>query len=88
MAPYVKVTSAGKLTLSKKLREGLGLHRSGYVRIALLGKAVVIRRVLPEDKFVDDLRAKVKRAGLTRARVRELVDEAGRTAWRKHHVRP
>ncbi len=87
VAFYVKVTSAGKLTLPKKVREGLGLRGSGYVRVALLGKAVVIRRVYPEDKFFDDLRAKVKRVGLTRARMRELVDEAGREAWRKHHGR-
>ena len=80
-----KVSSAGQLTLPKRIRKALGLKGSEYVEVALLGKAVVIRRLREEDELLDTLRRKVKKSGLTRARVRELVDEAGRKAWKKRY---
>ena len=53
MESYIsKVTSAGQLTLPKKVRKGLGLKGSEYVEVALLGKAVVIRRLREEDELL------------------------------------
>ena len=80
-----KVTSAGQLTLPKKVRKGLGLKGSEYVEVALLGRAVVIRRLREEDEVLETIRRKVKKSGLTRARMRQLVDEAGRTVWKKRY---
>ena len=80
-----KVSSAGQLTLPKRIRKALGLKGSEYVEVALLGKAVVIRRLREEDELLDTLRRKVKKSGLTRARVRELVDEAGKRALKKRY---
>lgn len=71
-----KVTSAGRFTLPKKIRKVLGLKGSEYVEVALLGKAVVIRRLREEDEMLKVIRRKVRKSGLTRARVQELVDEA------------
>jgi AbrB family looped-hinge helix DNA binding protein len=77
MESYIsKVTSAGQLTLPKKIRKGLGLKGGEYVEVALLGKAVVIRRLQEEDEMLKVIRRKVRKSGLTRARVQELVDEA------------
>ena len=86
MESYIsKVTSAGQLTLPKKIRKGLGLKGSEYVEVALLGKAVVIRRLREEDELLDSIRRKVKKSGLTRTRLKELVDEAGRKAWKRRY---
>ena len=75
MESYIsKVTSAGQLTLPKKVRKGLGLKGSEYVEVALLGKAVVIRRLRKEDELLETIRRKVKKSGLTRARLQDLQE--------------
>src|SRR5205809_397883 len=80
-----KVTSAGQLTLPSKIRKALGLKGSEYVEVALLGQAVVIRRLREEDEVLEMIRRKVKKSGLTRARLQQLVDEARRTTWKKRY---
>jgi AbrB family looped-hinge helix DNA binding protein len=86
MESYIsKVTSAGQLTLPKKIRKSLGLKGSEYVEVALLGKAVVIRRLREEDEMLKVIRRKVRKSGLTRARVQVLVDEARSRAWKRRY---
>lgn len=86
METYIsKVTSAGQLTLPKKIRKELGLKASDYVEVALLGRAVVIRRLREEDELLDTIRRKVKKSGLTRARLQELLDEAREKVWKKRY---
>lgn len=80
-----KVTSAGQLTLPKKIRKALGLQGSDYVEVALVGGAVVIRRLREEDELLEAIRRKVKKSGFTRARLRELVAEAREKAWKKRY---
>jgi len=80
-----KVTSAGQLTLPSKIRKALGLKGSEYVEVALLGQAVVIRRLREEDEVLETIRRKVKKSGLTRARLQQLVDEARHTTWKKRY---
>jgi AbrB family looped-hinge helix DNA binding protein len=86
MESYIsKVTSAGQLTLPKKLRKALGLRESEYVELALLGKAVVIRRLREDDEVLEAIRSKVKKSGLTRTRLKQLVDEARDATWKKRY---
>ncbi len=86
MESYIrKVTSAGQLTLPKKIRKGLGLKGGEYVEVALLGKAVVIRRLREEDEMLRVIRRKVSKSGLTMAHVQKLVDEARRRAWKRRY---
>jgi len=80
-----KVTSAGQLTLPKKVRKGLGLKGSEYVEVALLGKTAVIRRLREEEEVLETIRRKVKRSGLTRARLQELLKEARKRTWKKRY---
>lgn len=80
-----KVTSAGQLTLPKRIRKELGLTGADYVEVALLGRAVVIRRLREDDELLDTIRRKVKKSGLTRARLQELVDEAREKVWKKRY---
>ena len=78
-----KVTSAGQLTLPKKVRQELGLEGVEYVEVAIVGRAAVIRRLRDEDEVLRAIRQKVRKSGLTRARVDELVGDAKRRAWAK-----
>jgi len=80
-----KVTSAGQLTLPKKVRRELGLEGVEYVEVAIVGRAAVIRRLRDEDDVLRAIRQKVRKSGLTRARVDELVGDAKRRAWTKRY---
>ena len=80
-----KVTSAGQLTLPKKIRKALGLEGAEYFEVAILGRAAVIRRLREDDAMLPAIRSKIKKSGVTRARVRELVDDAARKAWKKRY---
>ena len=80
-----KVTSAGQLTLPKKIRKALGLEGRDYVEVALVGRTAVIRRLREEEKFLELVSKKVKKTGLTRARMQELLDEVKKDAWQKRY---
>lgn len=86
MDSYVgKVSSAGQLTLPKKVRRELGLEGVEYVEVSVVGKAVVIRRLREEEAVLEEIRRKVRKSGLTRARVRELVKDARGRTWKKRY---
>ena len=80
-----KVTSAGQLTLPKKLRKALGIDGRDYVEVALVGRTVVIRRLREEEAFLDAISRKIKKTGLTRARMDALLNEVKRDAWKKRY---
>src|SRR5207244_13153057 len=70
-----KVTTAGQLTLPKKIRKALGLGGPDYVEVALVGRTAVIRRLREDDEFLEAISKKVKKTGLTRARMQERSEE-------------
>ncbi len=80
-----KVTTAGQLTLPKKIRKALGLGGQDYVEVALVGRTAVIRRLREDEEFLDAISRKVKKTGMTRARMRELLDEVKKDAWKKRY---
>ncbi len=63
----------------------MGLEGSEYVVVALLGGAAVIRRLREDNAVLEAIRRKVKKSGLTRARLEDLVGEAARKAWKKRY---
>src|SRR5207247_8396536 len=68
-----KVTTAGQLTLPKKIRKALGLGGPDYVEVALLGRTAVIRRRREDDEFLEAISKKVMKTGLTRGRMQDLL---------------
>ena len=80
-----KVTSAGQLTLPKRIRKALGLEESEYVEVALLGGAAVIRRLREDDAVLEAIRRKVKKSGLSRASLEAPLGAAARKAWKKRY---
>ena len=76
MATYVsKVTSAGQVTIPKRVREALDLDEEDFVEFARVGTAVLIRKLRARQDRVAAIRAKVRRSGLTRERVDRIVEE-------------
>jgi len=80
-----KVTDAGQLTLPKKIRKALGLEGRDYVEVALVGRTAVIRRLHEEEELLKAISRKVKKTGLTRGRMKELLDEVKKDAWKKRY---
>lgn len=80
-----KVTSAGQLTLPKKIRKALGLEGRDYVEVSLVGRTAIIRRLREEEEFLESIAKKVKKTGLTRARMQEILKEVKRETWKKRY---
>jgi len=80
-----KVTAAGQLTLPKKIRKALGLKERDYVEVALVGRTAVIRRLREEEEFLDSITRKVKKTGLTRARLEQILHEVKKESWKKRY---
>ena len=86
MESYIsKVTAAGQLTLPKKIRKALGLKERDYVEVALVGRTAVIRRLRGEEDFLDTITRNVKKSGLTRARLKQILDEVKKESWKKRY---
>ncbi len=82
MATYVsKVTSAGQITIPKKIREGLNISDEDLVEFTKVGDAVLMRKMMASKARLDAIRAKIRRTGLTRERVNEIVEEVREEIW-------
>ena len=88
MESYVsKVTAAGQLTLPKKVRRSLGIDGAEYVEVTMVGRAAVIRRLRDEDEFLEAIRRKVRKSGLTRARLEKILEESRERTWKRRYVK-
>jgi len=69
-----KVTSAGQLTIPKKIRVKLGLGASSFVVLDEVGDVVLLRPFEADEESLRILRKRFRKTGLTRARVKEIVE--------------
>jgi AbrB family looped-hinge helix DNA binding protein len=84
MSTYVsKVTTAGQVTIPKKIREGLDIDDEDLLEFAMFGDAVLMRKLKASKAKLDAIRAKVRRLGLTRERVNEIVEEVRKERWKE-----
>jgi AbrB family looped-hinge helix DNA binding protein len=84
MLAYVsKVTSAGQLTIPKQVRRRLGLEASSLVVLDEVGDVVLLRRFEADEEALRILRKKVKKTGLTRVRVNEIVERERTKLWKE-----
>jgi len=81
----IRIASDGRLTLPKRLRGALGLQRSDRVVLIPLGDAVILRRFRKEDKSLEAIRRKVRKSGLTRVRLKVLLDEVKEETWNERY---
>jgi AbrB family looped-hinge helix DNA binding protein len=84
MLAYVsKVTAAGQLTIPKQVRRRLGLEASSLVVLDEVGDVVLLRRFEADEEALRILRKKLKKTGLTRVRVNEIVERERTKLWKE-----
>ena len=71
------------MTLPKKVREELGISRDDYVVIEKIGRTYFIKKLDGEKDLLERIRERVKKSGITRERLEEIVEEESRDAWEK-----
>ena len=84
MLAYVsKVTSAGQLTIPKQIRRRLGLEASSLVVLDEVGDVVLVRRFEADEDTLRILRKNLRKTGLTRVRVNEIVERERTKLWKE-----
>ena len=85
MLAYVsKLTSAGQLTIPKEIRRRLDLKASSLVVLDEVGDVVLLRRFEADEETLRFLRKKLRKTGLTRARVNEIVERERKELWEEN----
>jgi len=84
-----KLTSAGQLTIPKKMREKLGLRGASFVVLDEVGDVVLLRPFEADQETLRILRKKFTKTGVTRARVNEIVETERAELWKEtaHNLR-
>jgi len=83
MAYVSKLTSAGQLTIPKEIRRRLGLQASSLVVLDEVGDVVLMRRFETDEATLRIVRDKIKKTGLTRGRVNEIVERERGRLWKE-----
>ena len=83
MAYVSKLTSAGQLTIPKQIRERLGLRASSLVVLDEVGDVILLRRFEADEEALRLLRKNMKKTGLTKARVNEIVERERTKLWKE-----
>jgi AbrB family looped-hinge helix DNA binding protein len=76
-----KVTSVGQITLPKEVRENLGVTEDDYIVVEKIGETYFIKKLQGEKQLLANVRAKVKKSGVTRERLQEIVKEETQAVW-------
>jgi len=82
-AYVVKVTSVGQVTLPKEVREELDIDRDDYLVIEKIGETYFIKKLVLGNDLLDRVRDRVKKSGMTRERLGEIIEEESRAVWEK-----
>ncbi len=80
-----KVSSAGQVTLPKKIRDELGLNKDSYVVLDRMGRAVLVRKLEADRDTLAKIRSKVRKTGLTKSRVQQLVEQTADKVWEEKY---
>ncbi len=81
------VDAAIRLDSAEGEAVAIAARKADHARLLRKARHVlrVIRRLREDEEFLDSIRRKVKKTGLTRARMQELLDEVKRDAWKKRY---
>lgn len=80
-----KVTSVGQITLPKEIREELDVTEEDFVILEKVGETYFLRKVGAEKAILKRIRAKVKKSGISKEKLTEILEEVSRDMWRKPH---
>ena len=87
-AYVIKVTSVGQVTLPKEVREELDVDKDDYIVIEKIGEAYFIRKLEIGNELLERVRERVKKSGITRERLDEIVEEESEVVWEKRQSLP
>lgn len=87
-AYVVKVTSVGQVTLPKEIREKLEITRDDYIVIEKIGETYFIKKLDQEKDLLEKIRKRVKKSGITREKLDEIIEEEAEDVWKKHQGLP
>ena len=87
-AYVVKVSSVGQVTLPKEIREKLDITRDDYIVIEKIGETYFIKKLNQEKDLLEKIRKRVKKSGITRKRLDEIIEEEADDVWKKHQGLP
>ncbi len=73
------------MTLPKRIRDALGLRSDSYIVLNKLGDAVLIRKLEADSDTLAKIRAKIRKTGLSRSRVQQIVDEVIEETWKESY---
>jgi len=80
-----KVTSVGQITLPKEVREEMEVGGEDFVILEKVGETYFLRKVGGEKTILKRVRARVKKSGITREKLAEIIEEVSKETWRKTH---
>lgn len=83
MAYVSKLTSAGQLTIPKKMREKLGLRGASFVVLDEVGDVLLLRPFEADEETLRILRRRFTKTGVTRARVDSIVERERAKLWKE-----
>jgi len=78
-----KVTSVGQITLPKEVREELEVGEEDFVVLEKVGETYFLRKVGVDKALLKRVRERVKKSGITREKLSEIVEEVSKDVWRK-----
>ncbi|MBM5805463.1 MAG: AbrB/MazE/SpoVT family DNA-binding domain-containing protein [Candidatus Verstraetearchaeota archaeon] len=78
-----KVTSVGQITLPKEVREELEVGEEDFIVLEKVGQTYFLRKVGVDKALLKRVRERVRKSGITKERLSEIVEEVSEDAWRK-----
>ncbi|HMK83003.1 MAG TPA: AbrB/MazE/SpoVT family DNA-binding domain-containing protein [Candidatus Bathyarchaeia archaeon] len=89
MSYVSRVTSAGQLTIPKKIRQRLGLRGASFVVLDEAENVILLRPFEADEETLKILRRKFKKTGLTKAHVSAIVERERTKHWKEttHDIR-
>jgi len=78
-----KVTSVGQVTLPKEVRKKLEIGKDDYIIIERIGDTYFIRKIGAERDWLEKIRDKVKKSGITKEKLDKIIEEAREEVWRE-----
>jgi len=83
-----KISSVGQFTLPKEIRDELNITKDDYIIIEKIGETYFIKKLRENKDALDRIRNKIKKSGITRERVEEIIAEESENVWKKHQSLP
>lgn len=83
-AYVVKVSSVGQVTLPKEVREKMDITPDDYIIIQQIGETYYIKKLNQDKDTLEKIRQRVKKSGITKEQLNQIIQEETELVWKKH----